>query len=866
MAGQDEYKLKIDIDVDEFVKKIQQGLKKAGIGVGAEGGVGGTSSGGRGGGSSKTTDWAAWGKAKKGVIEADKLARVEILKVRDAYVKQHTIMRAFLEGVSPATIGKRMITANLGMQFTKSIKLFQEKLGGGNYKGAGIQLVKLAGIAGAMSGLALLGKALIDSSPVLQAMLSILEQAVFFFLRPIGDFMGFLFKPFILLMLKYGIRFYKWAYQNKLLQTATSAGKEIENAILNIERILKGQPPEPNVKPLTPEEQAKNLRLKNEEGKKNFAELVKGLQKGLDDFWSWAQKGFPLILLPFAQAISDTTVEVEKLKEKLGLNTFPNVGPLGPIQPYEANNTVVGPNGPEPVNLPPGMGELNAPVRVRPEDRVLSEESKKLREEWRKRMDELRGTIEIVSKITGGSTGAKEGVYQEPHYNENEKRRNEILKAFEEYKSTVGTMGGVISPYQNYANPDYYKEGRTEQQIKDDEKYGTGEKVISPQRQYIRDMIAKQEEEKVKKTENANTGVGVWGKTIGVAEEKMKEIIEQVEAGTITWGEANEQIKKAQDAIDDMAKAAARFRPNDSAPGMQYGSGSAADQSWAGQYLSGGGSGTQSGGVSDMLQNMGAPKPNMTPQEKVSDLLSRYKTAQAQVQDWSNVPGMFGGAKITAMANQASGFNKQLQDMLGQTAYKQLMSGELNVSDMQFDESGKYIKTAEQSSGDIAQLTRVYQQKKAQYNQWMVRYNENKGKMVLYGGGQVPWEDTVYSSSGGIGTTYRKSTEAMAKDLQLAKSQALAAGAVGLAHGGIIREPIFGIGKSGTRYNFGEQGPERISPMWRGHESDYMRRKGDQYFTLNINIDKVAKEVDIEDLKRRIMMWIRDSTSRKGII
>jgi hypothetical protein len=38
------------------------------------------------------------------------------------------------------------------------------------------------------------------------------------------------------------------------------------------------------------------------------------------------------------------------------------------------------------------------------------------------------------------------------------------------------------------------------------------------------------------------------------------------------------------------------------------------------------------------------------------------------------------------------------------------------------------------------------------------------------------------------------------------------ANALGFANGGVINEPIWGVGKSGRQYTFGENGPETIVP------------------------------------------------------
>ncbi len=70
-------------------------------------------------------------------------------------------------------------------------------------------MVKIAGFAIGMAGLVQFRKMLIDSSPMLQAMLTIMNTAITLFLRPIGDMIGFFLKPFVILMLQYGIAFYK---------------------------------------------------------------------------------------------------------------------------------------------------------------------------------------------------------------------------------------------------------------------------------------------------------------------------------------------------------------------------------------------------------------------------------------------------------------------------------------------------------------------------------------------------------------------------------------------------------------------------------------------------------------------------------
>jgi len=70
-------------------------------------------------------------------------------------------------------------------------------------------LMKLAGITMGLAALRQVGTALIDASPLLQAMSKIGHTAFTLFLRPFGDLVGFLLRPFLILMLKWGIKFYK---------------------------------------------------------------------------------------------------------------------------------------------------------------------------------------------------------------------------------------------------------------------------------------------------------------------------------------------------------------------------------------------------------------------------------------------------------------------------------------------------------------------------------------------------------------------------------------------------------------------------------------------------------------------------------
>lgn len=75
--------------------------------------------------------------------------------------------------------------------------------------------------------------------------------------------------------------------------------------------------------------------------------------------------------------------------------------------------------------------------------------------------------------------------------------------------------------------------------------------------------------------------------------------------------------------------------------------------------------------------------------------------------------------------------------------------------------------------------------------------------------------------------------------------------------GGVINEEIFGVGRSGQRYRFGESGSEIITPM---------NKAGGVGTTININVGNISKEADFAKLKPLIQRWILEANSRRGIV
>lgn len=75
-----------------------------------------------------------------------------------------------------------------------------------------------------------------------------------------------------------------------------------------------------------------------------------------------------------------------------------------------------------------------------------------------------------------------------------------------------------------------------------------------------------------------------------------------------------------------------------------------------------------------------------------------------------------------------------------------------------------------------------------------------------------------------------------------------------MANGGIINEPIFGIGKSGKKYMFGERGSETVSPN--GSSSSTV---------ININISNMSgSRDDVQKLRQEILNVLQSVNSSRG--
>ena len=85
------------------------------------------------------------------------------------------------------------------------------------------------------------------------------------------------------------------------------------------------------------------------------------------------------------------------------------------------------------------------------------------------------------------------------------------------------------------------------------------------------------------------------------------------------------------------------------------------------------------------------------------------------------------------------------------------------------------------------------------------------------------------------------------------------------AIGGMITEPVIGVGlNTGDTWSFGERGMEYVTPNTAlGGNQNYDQRNN---VVINVSIDKVANNVDLQQIKPIVERALRESHSRRGII
>jgi len=218
-----EYVLKIDIDETDLVRKLKSAMKKAGaLGLGAGGMIGGATRGTpKGTPMGKTMPQAMFPKEmppmsmsnqqKLGFAMASARVKIDAFKEKSSFEMQNAMLK---KATSRANALERI-----------------EKLQGDWKKrmfSAGT-IVKLAGLATGVAGLLQFRKMVVDSSPMLQAMLKILNVGIMFILRPIGDMFGFIMRPLVIPFMQMAVQWYIKSL--KMIPVWTKIGQSILAAL-----------------------------------------------------------------------------------------------------------------------------------------------------------------------------------------------------------------------------------------------------------------------------------------------------------------------------------------------------------------------------------------------------------------------------------------------------------------------------------------------------------------------------------------------------------------------------------------------------------------------------------------------------------
>jgi len=411
-----DYILKIDIDESALVRKLNAALKKVqmpGVATGQSGQYAATMGGfGRtmqqGGQGAQLTELGMKRVSEAAQIQSDFRAGQRNTLLLDNDLKlfrenqkyQHTMERA----------------AKLQNNWTA--KMFNVGT-----------VVKLAGLATGVAGLLQFRKIIIESSPMLQAMLKILNVAVMFILRPIGDFIGFVLRPLLIPFLKQAVLFY-----TSRLSTTIGAGDLTGNAIADMDffTALEGF----------------GIMIQNIFDPKGAAERLKKVTEDGVTFWDNVSN--ILNLLNPITAVMDKAAQAaalaaaDALRGWKGLALFTAQFAYADL-PADAQNTI---------------------DKIHPwEKQPTPEDGPMTFEDWKK-IYEDSGMLAPKTKTTDLSEGMGIGdeittrvtrPLDKSKYQKTEGER--IMQRVEEYQRQNEKAQEVVSPYGNYAKEGFYTEG-----------------------------------------------------------------------------------------------------------------------------------------------------------------------------------------------------------------------------------------------------------------------------------------------------------------------------------------------------------------------------------------------------------------------
>ncbi len=205
-----DYILKIDIDESDLIRKLKSALKKADM---FTGGGAGSGFGAQMGGSA-----ASAGSAKSALTEP------AMKRIAEYAEKQ----RSFREGqANTLLLDNELKMGRKADAHGKTMERIGAVQNNWTKKMFNIgTVVKLAGLATGVAGLLQMRKMVIDSSPMLQAMLKLLNVGIMFILRPIGDFFGFVLRPLLVPFILMASKFYA-SRLGIISETGTDVGEAL---------------------------------------------------------------------------------------------------------------------------------------------------------------------------------------------------------------------------------------------------------------------------------------------------------------------------------------------------------------------------------------------------------------------------------------------------------------------------------------------------------------------------------------------------------------------------------------------------------------------------------------------------------------
>lgn len=613
--------------------------------------------------------------------------------------------------------------------------------------------VKVAGFLAGMAGAAGFGKMIIDSSPVLKAMLKILNIGIMLILRPIGDFIGFMLRPLLIeFVKKVAIPAYKQGAKFAK-EWGTKLGKALLLFFTNPEEFLI----------------------------KAIVNPLRGsFEKGLAGINRWLRI-VAVMLNPFNP---NRDADIQKIKDE-----------------EQSTNAAIDAKYP---GLFPGIGDTELGQKLQEFQDASTEELYTVQE----KLDNVKNAYN--EKIDGAVV---------PVINEGNillTSIDEQIKKLVEIGMTQAQAMAAITP----GTPEYNKAhfGYEDTSSKE-EAIRKGQKIFA-------DMNKKKQEKWMDDQRKAQEEI--------IKNTKPKTVPNYAnpyhEKGGMGDPSQNNQVAFLSDSA---LRILAKFNNYKQNIGEYQGNGQ--QSSCGGSYDLGEGA-VESRKEMEILTQ--ALQESGVTGEEVSSIYNRLKSSATEQELNANSSSVH-SKNVLMIHKDICGNYKIIEDKTSGIAdgmslmYDKVISA-LGKMKVYRSDSGKKIYKNE-ATQTLNELQKNVFTKTKQETGWQVTLSNGK---VL----RIPNPPGLSKES----IDYYKKIGASVK---------------GYASGGIINEPIFGIGQnSGKSYSFGEAGPERVTPGVGNTSSS-----GNN--TFHITVNGVKNTDEFEKLMRPIMLrLLKESTSRAGIV